>query len=136
MNWILDYFICLISFLALDGLFIGGFASKAYRKELGDILNKKPKVVPGVILYSLYTISILVLAVLPLNRYYHHVLSGSDFWKIILWGGGLGFTAYLIYSLTALCLVKGWKTKIAVIDTIWGTVITASVTFIGYIVIH
>jgi uncharacterized membrane protein len=135
-NWVIAYVVCFFSFIAIDGVFISSYALKVYKKELGNLIEDKPKIIYGVILYLVYIGAILLYGVTPLYRYFHHSLDGSNFWKILLWGGGIGIASYGVYALTAATVIKGWKAKVAVIDIIWGGIITSIVTLIGYTIVH
>ena len=50
------------------------------------------------------------------------------FLVVALLGALLGLFAYATYDLTNLAVMKGFTTKIAIIDMVWGTVLTASVS--------
>jgi uncharacterized membrane protein len=54
-------------------------------------------------------------------------------WKLALGLGALlGFVAYSTYDLTNLSTLKGFPVKLVIVDLIWGTVLTASVSVIAY----
>ena len=46
-------------------------------------------------------------------------------------GAALGLVAYGTYDLTNLSVMEGFNFKIAMIDLVWGTLLTAIVTVIG-----
>jgi uncharacterized membrane protein len=50
--------------------------------------------------------------------------------QALLRGALLGLIAYGTYDLTNLAVMKGFTNKIAIIDMIWGTVLTAAVSAI------
>jgi uncharacterized membrane protein len=43
-------------------------------------------------------------------------------------GALLGLIAYGTYDLTSLAVMKGFTTKIAIIDMVWGTILTGAVS--------
>ncbi|MCI0353610.1 MAG: DUF2177 family protein, partial [Acidobacteria bacterium] len=54
-------------------------------------------------------------------------------WKIAAARGALfGFILYAGYDLTNYATLKGWSLKAALIDIVWGTVLTASSATSGY----
>ena len=70
--------------------------------------------------YVLYAGGLVYLSVLPGWR--------DASWRMAaLSGGVLGLTAYLTYNATNLAIMKGYDGMIAVLDTAWGTVVTAVV---------
>jgi len=52
----------------------------------------------------------------------------------LIYGALLGLIAYGTYDLTNLAVMKGFTTKIAVIDMIWGTVLTGAVSALTVLV--
>lgn len=63
------------------------------------------------------------------------VLPGHDAGSVAKapgYGALLGFVAYGTYELTNLSAVKGFPAVVAVVDLIWGTVLTAAVATVGY----
>ncbi len=132
MHWIYAYLICLATLLALDGLFIKFVANAAYRKQLGGLLNTKPKPLPGALLYTMYIGAILLYGVWPLLHLLNHAALPSVLLKVFGWGAGLGFTAFAMYGLTNKSLVKNWPTSIVLIDLAWGAFLTGVATTVGY----
>lgn len=116
----------------LDFIWLGFIAKKLYYSEMGDILLKKPNMVPALVFYAIYVVGSVLLVVVP-------ALEIESWQHAFGMGALLGFVAYATYDLTNLATLKGFSQKIVVIDLIWGTFITAVVaggayfaaTFIG-----
>jgi len=104
----------------LDFIWLGFVAKKVYYGEMGDILLKKPNMVPALIFYAIYVIGTVLLVVEP-------ALVKDSWQHAVGIGALLGFVAYATYDLTNLATLKGFSRKIVVIDLIWGTFITAVV---------
>jgi uncharacterized membrane protein len=136
MKWLITYLICLVAMLIIDGAFIKLFAQKAYYEAIGDLLHIKPKIAPAAILYLLYPAAILLYGVWPLGGMLHHAHFADVFWKVLLWGGGLGCIAFATYGLTASSLLKDWHSRISAIDIAWGTILTACITALGYVILN
>ena len=49
-------------------------------------------------------------------------------------GAFLGFLCYATYDLTNMATIKQWPLTVVIVDIIWGTVLTASVSVISYLV--
>jgi len=47
-------------------------------------------------------------------------------------GALFGFFTYATYDLTNLATLKGWPIPIVIIDIIWGSVLSAAVSFSGF----
>ncbi|HRY56849.1 MAG TPA: DUF2177 family protein, partial [Patescibacteria group bacterium] len=50
-------------------------------------------------------------------------------------GAFLGFIAYATYDLTNLATLKNWPLHVTVIDIVWGTFLTGSVSFLSYLIL-
>lgn len=54
-------------------------------------------------------------------------------WKRALGlGASLGLVIYSVYDLTNLATLKGWPLAFTVVDIVWGTALTASVSVLTY----
>ncbi|WP_137665943.1 DUF2177 family protein [Enterococcus hulanensis] len=109
-----------VSFLVLDLLWLLLFARRMYQNNLGHLLGQT-KFMPAAIFYMIYLIGILFFVVHP------SLEKGSLFYAIAA-GGFLGLLSYGTYDLTNLATIKNWPAIITIIDLIWGTVVTASVS--------
>lgn len=112
----------------IDALWLGVVANKLYKSQLGPLLLEKPNMLAAVLFYIIYVIGIVVFAVLPATQ--------AGDWKVALGLGALfGLVAYATYDLTNLATLKGWPVKIVIIDLIWGTVLTAAVATLTYLIV-
>ncbi|WP_019197671.1 DUF2177 family protein [Afipia birgiae] len=118
------YFATAAVFLVLDFVWLSRAAS-FYRFELGGLLAERPNLIIAGFFYALYISGILVLAVLPAER------NGSWITALLL-GGLLGLVAYGTYDLTNLSTLEGWSPKVALVDLVWGTLLTAASSLSGY----
>ena len=109
-----------------DYIWLGFIAKKLYYSEMGDILLKKPNMSAALLFYVIYVVGAVALIVLP-------ALAANSFQQAIGYGALLGFIAYATYDLTNLATLKGFSSKIVVIDLIWGTFITAAVCAGSYL---
>lgn len=111
----------------IDAIWLGLIANKLYKNELGSLLLEKPNMVAAVLFYIIFVIGIVVFAVMP-------AVTAGD-WKVALGLGALlGLVCYATYDLTNLATLKGFPVKIVVIDLIWGTLLTATVATLTYVV--
>ena len=119
------YAICAVVFFALDFVWLSVATSRVYRPYLGDLLAKQPKLAVAAAFYLLYVVGIIALAVMPGVR--DGAVTGA------LWRGALfGFLAYATYDLTNLSTIRDWAWQVSVIDMVWGTVLTGTVSIAGY----
>jgi uncharacterized membrane protein len=118
---IFQYLIVLVVFLAIDSVWLTTAASTIYRPEIGQLLRDKPNFVVAFIFYAFYAAGLLILVVWP-------SLETQGIGRAMLYGAVLGFVAYATYDMTNLATMKGFTTKIAIIDMVWGTVLSAVVS--------
>ena len=48
-------------------------------------------------------------------------------------GALFGFGAYMTYELTSMSIIKSWSWQMVVVDTLWGTLLTAIVCLVMYL---
>jgi uncharacterized membrane protein len=67
----------------------------------------------------------VILAIVP-------ALAEGGWVKALLFGAVLGLVAYGTYDITNLSTLKGWSTRLTLIDIAWGTALTAVSATIGW----
>ena len=108
-----------------DAFWLTVVASRFYKSQIGQLLLEKPNMTAAVIFYIIYVIGIVAFVLSPALE------KGS--WQYALGYGALfGFVAYATYDLTNLSTLKGFTTKVVVVDMIWGVCLTAAVAVISY----
>jgi uncharacterized membrane protein len=120
------YVATLVSFLAIDAVWLGVIAGKLYREKLGDLMLPSPKLGIAAIFYLFFAVAIVILAIKP-------GLDAGSLWVAIGSGALLGLAAYGTYDITNLSTLKNWPASLVVIDMIWGTVLTGVASACGYI---
>ena len=118
---IVQYVVVLAVFLAIDAVWLTNAGRLLYVPEIGSLLKDRPNLAVAFIFYMIYAAGLLVFVVQP-------ALSQPGLLKAMLWGGLFGLVAYATYDMTNLATLKGFTTKIAIIDMVWGTVLSASVS--------
>lgn len=121
-----SYAIATVFFFAIDMLWLGVIAKKLYREKLGFILSDEVNWTAALVFYFIYIAGILFFAVYPALR---------DFsWQTALLNGAvLGFLCYATYDLTNMATIAKWPLQIVLIDIVWGTVLTGSVSILTYL---
>ncbi|MCU0288702.1 MAG: DUF2177 family protein [Acidobacteria bacterium] len=119
------YFATLIAFFVIDMAWLGLVARSFYRKHLGFLMNPSPNWFAAIIFYMLFIVGILVFVVVP-------GLENNSLKTTLLRAALFGLITYATYDLTNLATVKDWPLLVTVVDMIWGTVLSAAVSFIGF----
>jgi uncharacterized membrane protein len=113
-----SYLLILVVFTVLDMIWLMGVARSTYVAEMGGLMKKSPNLVAAVIFYLLYAAGLLVFAVKP-------GMEAASWGGAALLGAGLGAVAYGTYDFTNLAVIEGYGWRIALIDLVWGTTVSA-----------
>lgn len=128
-DFIVRYLIAGAIFAVIDGVWLSFVANKLYRSQLGPLLLDKPNLPAAVLFYLVFLVGLVVFVINP-------AVSSND-WKVALGLGALfGFVTYATYDLTNLATLKGYPLTITIIDLIWGTVLTASVSVVAFLILQ
>ena len=125
---LISYLLTFVVFLMVDMLWLGVIAKNTYQKYLGGFLADNVNWTAAVIFYLIFVVGISIFAIYPA------VNKGSVF-NAILMGALFGFFTYATYDLTNLATLKGWPLKIVFIDILWGSTLSAIVSFSGYYIV-
>jgi uncharacterized membrane protein len=120
VKYVAAYGIALVILLVLDIAWLGFAARSLYVARIGPMMLDQPRWGMAAVFYLLFAAGLVYLAVLPGWR--------EASWQIAALNGAvLGFTAYLTYNATNLSVMKGYNGLIALVDTSWGTMLSAVV---------
>lgn len=108
-----------------DAFWLTVVASKFYKSQIGGLLLEKPNMTAAVIFYVIYVIGIVAFVLSP-------ALEKGSWLYALGYGALFGFVAYATYDLTNLSTLKGFTTKVVIVDMIWGVCLTAAVSVISY----
>lgn len=118
------YAVTLLAFFAIDMVWLGLVAPKFYRTHIGFLLAPSPNWLAAIIFYLLFIAGILVFVVVP-------GLGDAATATTLLRGAFFGLVTYATYDLTNQATVKDWPVIVTVVDLIWGTLLTAAVSYAG-----
>jgi len=125
MDFIIRFATAGVVFAAIDAVWLSLVANKFYKSQIGTLLLDKPNFVAAVLFYVIFLIGLVVFVINPA------LVAGN--WKVALGLGALfGFVCYATYDLTNLATLKGFPVKLVIVDLIWGTTVTATVSLVTY----
>ena len=125
-NYAKVFFITLPLLIAFDMSWVGVIAGQFYDTYLGHLLAETYNVYAIIVFYLFYTIAVLYFAVLP-------ALRQNSFVTAFIQGSALGFVCYTFYDLTNMATLTDWPLFVTVLDIAWGTIMTACVASLTYI---
>lgn len=120
-----QYFVTLLTFLMIDGVWLTVVAKNFYAKNLGYLMAKTPNLAAAGIFYLIYILGMVVLILQP-------ALAKGSIWLAVLTGALFGLCGYATYDLTNLATIKDWPVLVTVVDLIWGTVLSGTVAGVSY----
>lgn len=124
-----NYGIILAVFLMIDGFWLLVIAKKLYAQQLGYLMAEQPRLLAALVFYLLFVLGLQAFVVNP--------ALAAESWKAALLPGLLfGLITYATYDLTNLATVKDWPVMITVIDLLWGSFVSATVSTVSYFLIR
>lgn len=126
MKYLKLYLVLLAAFFAIDMLWLGLVARSFYQQSLGFLMAPSPNWFAAVIFYLLFIVGILFFVVIP-------GLVGNSLKVTILRAALFGLITYATYDLTNLATIKDWPVLVTVVDMMWGTFLSVSVSLIGFV---
>jgi len=90
------------------------------------LMAEKPNFIAAGVFYVLFIAGLV-----------YFILTGveeKELGKVLLTGAIFGFMTYATYDLTNLATLKDWPITVTIVDLIWGTFLSTSVTLISYLV--
>lgn len=123
------FFIALPIFLVIDMIWLTLLAKDFYSKQIGFLMTKNPNLLAALIFYFLFIVGLALFVIMP-------SLEKKQLLQALFMGAFFGLVTYSTYDLTNLATVKNWPILVTVIDLIWGTFVSASVSVITYLLIQ
>ncbi len=115
MTKFMAFGLCAIVLGLMDFLWLSYATPRFYAPLMGDLLRDDIKALPAIIFYLVYAFGLSHFAANPEAR-----IS-----KVAANGALIGLIGYGTYNLSALAVIAGWSTKLAIIDMVWGAFVSA-----------
>jgi len=120
------YGVALITFFAMDLLWLGVVARGFYQAHMGHLMRPSVNWAAAVAFYLLFLVGLEVLVILP-------AVERESLAQAVLLGALFGLVTYAAYDLTNLATLDGFPLKVALVDLVWGTVLCATVSAITFL---
>jgi uncharacterized membrane protein len=121
------YLVAVPVFFALDMLWLVIIAKDIYQKYMGHLMKPMPNWPVAILFYLLFIVGIIIFAV-------HPAIKSNSWTYALLYGAMFGFFTYMTFDLTSLAVLKDYSWEITIIDIIWGTVLSASVSVVVFFI--
>jgi uncharacterized membrane protein len=121
------YGVTLIAFLAIDLLWLGLVARTFYQEQIGFLMAPQANWLAAIAFYLLFIVGLVVFVIAP-------GLAASSLKATLLRAALFGLITYATYDLTNLATLKGWPVLLTVVDLVWGTVLSVTVSLVSFTV--
>ena len=109
----------------LDAIWLGLIAPAFYKKHIGFIMADNPNWMAAIAFYLIFILGVTVFVVYPGWKNVDSLV------KIGLLGALFGLVSYATYDLTNQATIKNWPLIVTIVDLVWGTVLTATVSVLS-----
>lgn len=117
MRMLAAYVAAGLTFLALDLIWLGYVAYGFYRTELGPLLAEPINIPAAAAFYLIFLSGLTFFAISP-------ALTEGGMSRALVLGALFGFFCYATYDLTNLATIKGFPIRVALVDMVWGAVLS------------
>jgi uncharacterized membrane protein len=126
----ISYFVAATAMLIIDLIWLTIMMKPFYQKYIGHLLSSTPNIVPAIIFYIIFIFGLTFLVIIP-------ALTGNfSYLKLFMYGALFGLVAYGTYDLTNHATMKNWPAIVTIVDLIWGSLLTGTVSIITKFVIR
>ncbi|VVT24029.1 DUF2177 family protein [Rhizobium sp. EC-SD404] len=127
MKFVWVYLVAAVVFLAIDAIWLGYVARDFYKDRLGSLLLDRPRFGIAAGFYAIFVIGLIYFAIAP-------GLNAGSFWLTVFNAGLFGMFCYMTYDATNLSTIRGFDTTVAIVDTLWGTALSAFTAGVTYFI--
>lgn len=121
------FLIALTVFFAIDMVWLVLVAKKFYQEQIGFLMKPDINWFAAIIFYLLFIAGLVTFVISP-------AIEKHSWVHALLFGAFFGLITYATYDLTNLATLKNWPILVTIVDLIWGTVLSASISVITYII--
>lgn len=125
MVYLVTYVVALVSFGAVDALWLSVMGPLLYRPTLGDILISELRIGPAIAFYLVYPVGVVTLAVLP-------ALKSGSLAAAIGSGIVLGAVCYATYDLTNFATLRNWTLQLTLLDIAYGAMVSGLAAAVAF----
>jgi uncharacterized membrane protein len=126
MRYFKLYLVSLAAFFAIDMVWLGLAARSFYQQQIGFLMAPNPNWFVAVLFYLLFIVGLLFFVIVP-------GLNANSLNATLLKAALFGLITYATYDLTNLATLKDWPALLSIVDMLWGTFVSVSVSFISFI---
>lgn len=123
------YITTTVVMVVIDMVWLGFIAKPMYQAGIGHLMAENPNIAAAISFYALFPLGLMIFAILPETAeagWQHTALLGALF----------GLFTYATYDLTNLATLKNYPLQLALIDILWGSLVSAVAATAGKLVLN
>lgn len=124
MGYVFIYLAAVAIFLGIDAVWLKTMTGLFYEKRIGHLLADEPNIIAAGVFYLFYLLALCIIILYP------QIKAQASLGHIFLMGALIGLMAYGTYDFTSLALYKGYTLDTALVDFVWGGLLTGTVSAI------
>ncbi|KAA0915418.1 DUF2177 family protein [Psychrobacter sp. ANT_WB68] len=124
MGYVYIYLAAVAIFLGIDAVWLKTMTGLFYEKRIGHLLADEPNMIAAGVFYLFYLLALCIIILYP------QIKAQASLGHIFLMGALIGLMAYGTYDFTSLALYKGYTLDTALVDFVWGGLLTGTVSAI------
>lgn len=121
------YLLTIPVFLVIDLFWLGFVARDFYRKQLGYLMRSDTNWAAALIFYLIFIAGLLTFGILP-------AIEKDSLAYAVIFGGLFGFFCYATFDLTGLAVIRDFPFKMALVDMLWGIVLSSLVSAASFFI--
>jgi uncharacterized membrane protein len=125
LKYLVPYCSFLICLLVIDLIWLLGIAKNLYRSEMGALMSTNPNLLAAFGFYLLYALGATIFVISP-------AIQKQAWLDTLLYGALFGLFCYMTYNLTNLAVIRDFPSKLALVDIVWGSILTATCSVLAY----
>ena len=126
-KWLAAYFSMIVLMLVVDVIWLSVIAKPIYQQGIGHLMAAKPNLLFATLFYLVYVFGLLRFAIKPTRAW-------TGVKQTFFAGASVGLLVYASYDLTNLALLKDWPLDLALMDIVWGTLLSGITASVGKLV--
>ena len=124
MGYVYIYLAAVAIFLGIDSVWLKTMTGLFYEERIGHLLADEPNMIAAGVFYLFYLLALCIIILYP------QIKAQASLVHIFLMGALIGLMAYGTYDFTSLALYKGYTLDTALVDFVWGGLLTGTVSAI------
>jgi uncharacterized membrane protein len=127
LQYLLVYLASVPVFFLIDMIWLGFIAPGFYKSQIGHLMTSTINWPVAIIFYLVFLVGLVIFAISP-------ALLAKSLMHAVIFGALFGFFTYATYDLTNWATLKGWTPLVSLVDILWGTVLSAAVASLTYLI--